>query len=176
MSLPKHSRSIPRTSRLYVWACWNSAVRNDSDPLSTLLHILWPLEHASKVGMSCSSPALAKISTVLKCSRLLGHCYFPLSQAIPFISSGWRTCFSSLSLLLMSTLNFHHPLRDMIWKSLLYITHFYMGLLFHSSFFPNHSFVARNFFYYNTTHWKYIALLNTLCSIFFLSMASVLIY
>lgn len=107
--------------------------------------------HEGKKSMSCSSSALAKIHTVLKCSRLLEHCYSPLRQAISFISFCQR-CFSSLSLLLMSRLNFHHPLRDMIWKSFLYISHFYVGLLFHISFLSICSFIPPIFFSYNSTH------------------------
>lgn len=100
--------------------------------------------------MSCPSSALTKICTVLKFSRLLEHCHFPLFQAVSFISQS--TCFSFLSHLLMSRLNFHHYLRDMIWKGLLYVNHFYMSFLFHKNFVLICYFFPLIFFSYNSTH------------------------
>lgn len=112
--------------------------------------MLSPLEQASEVCMWCSSSALAKIHTVLKCSRPL---LLLLSQAISFIlPCQSRSVFHPYPFFWCPDLTFTAPLRHMIWKNLLFVSHFYVGLLFHNSFLSNHSFVPLILFNYNSTH------------------------
>lgn len=132
------------------------------------------MEQASEVCMWCSSSALAKIHTVLKCSRPL---LLLLSQATSFIlPCQSRSVFHPYSFFWCPDLTFTAPLRHMIWKNLLFISHFYVGLLFHNTFLPNHSFVPLILLVTTVYMLKYITLLNILYSVFFLSMASALMY
>lgn len=108
MCLLKHTKNTPRMSRLYGWACW-SIVQWKMAQTFCLHKVTFCNPWKRPQRLVCH--ALVQLwpkHTVLKCYRLLEHCYFCPSQSASFISSCQR--FSLLYPIPFDIQNYFSPL------------------------------------------------------------------